>query len=525
MARKWWTLLTVCLGTLMLLLDMTIVTVALPRISTDLTASFSDLQWTIDAYALSLAAFLLVAGSLGDLLGHRLVFALGLTAFTVSSVLCGIAPGPLFLVASRVAQGFGGAAMFASSLGLIGREFGEADRGTAFGVYGATIGGSLAVGPLVGGALTSVSWRWVFLVNLPIGLLTLALVFARVAETQRRSVRPDWLGALAFSGALLGLVFGLIRGNPDGWTSVGVVTAFIAGGILLVGFVALELVQREPMLELGLFRRPAFVGTALGAIALSVALSSMFLYITLYLQDILGYSAFQTGLRFLSITLLVLIVAPVSGRLSDRIPMRFLFGAGLLLVAIGVGLMARTGAESEWTALLPAFIIAGAGAGLLNPAIASASVGTVPADKAGVGSGVGNTARQVGLAAGIAGLGAVFQSRVRDVLSGQLAHDVPQLRGHSQQIIQQATGGNAREALPGLPPSIRPAVAHAFRVAFVDGFDRIAWLAALIGLVGAVVTLAMVRQKDFADAAQETRRETEARPDPRRRDAVLGGPA
>ena len=230
MARRWWTLLTVCLGILMLLLDITIVNVALPSIANDLGASFSDLQWTIDAYALSLAAVMLVMGSLGDLRGHRNVFAAGLVLFSVSSLLCGLAPDPLFLNVCRAVQGVGGAAMFATSLALIAREFRGPERGTALGIWGATAGVSVAIGPLIGGALTSgISWRWVFFVNVPIGVLTLWLLLARVGETRRRRVRPDWLGAVAFSGALFALVFALIRGNPDGWSSTKVTAAFVAG--------------------------------------------------------------------------------------------------------------------------------------------------------------------------------------------------------------------------------------------------------------------------------------------------------
>jgi EmrB/QacA subfamily drug resistance transporter len=315
MARKWWTLLAVCLGMLMLLLDITIVNVALPSMANDLSASFSDLQWTIDAYALSLAALMLVSGSLGDLLGHKRVFTVGLVVFSVSSLLCGIAPDPLFLIISRAAQGVGGAAMFATSLALIGKEFHGRDRGVALGVWGATAGAAIALGPLIGGALTSgISWRWVFFVNLPIGAITIALLLTKVTETQRRTVKPDWLGAATFSGALFAIVFGLIRGNPDGWSSTTVVAAFAIGGVLLLAFVGIELTRREPMLDLALFRRPAVVGATLASVALAASLFSMLLYMTLYIQDVLGYSPFQAGLRFLPMTLMVLLVAPVAGR-------------------------------------------------------------------------------------------------------------------------------------------------------------------------------------------------------------------
>jgi EmrB/QacA subfamily drug resistance transporter len=522
MARKWWTLLTVCLGMLMLLLDVTIVNVALPSIATDLKSSFSDLQWTIDAYALSLAALLLVSGSLGDLLGGRRVFAAGMVIFSVSSLLCGLAPDPLFLNVCRAVQGIGGAAMFATSLALIGKEFSGRERGTALGIWGATAGAAVAVGPLIGGALTSgINWRWVFFVNVPIGVLTIALLLAKVTDTPRRPVRPDWVGASVFSGALFALVFGLIRGNPDGWTSGTVLGAFIAGGVLLGLFIAIELTRRDPMLELGLFRKPAIVGASLGTIALAASLISMFLYMTLYLQDILGYSAFQAGLRFLPITLAVLLVAPIAGRLSARVPLRLLLGGGLAILAGGLALMTRVHASSGWTALLAGSIVAGVGNGMAQPARGSVALGTVPAEKAGVGSGVNNTALQVGIAAGIAGLGAIFQSRLKAVFVPQVVHNAPQLggaRGHA--LATHVSSGNPAQALSALPPNLRHPVSAALRVAFVSGFDRILWVAAAIALAGAVLALLLVRQKDLEAAAPGH----EAAPAPRP-EALVGGRA
>jgi EmrB/QacA subfamily drug resistance transporter len=503
-ARKWWTLLTVCLGMLMLLLDITIVNVALPSIAGDLDASFSDLQWTIDAYALSLAALMLVAGSLGDLLGHRRVFAAGLLVFSIASLLCGLAPDPLFLNLSRAVQGIGGAAMFATSLALIAQEFKGRERGTALGIWGATAGASIAIGPLIGGALTSgIDWRWVFFVNVPIGIATLAILLAKVAETRRRKVRPDWLGATTFSGALFALVFAIIRGNPDGWASTKVLTAFVAGGVLLALFVAAELVRAEPMLDLRLFRRPAFLGASLAAVAISASLFSVILYITLYLQNILGYSPFQAGLRFLPLTLLVLLVAPIAGRLSERVPVRVLLGAGLGLVTASLALMTNVAPSSDWTALLAGFIVGGAGSGLTNPALASAAIGTIEEERAGVGSGVNNTARQVGIAAGIAALGAIFQSRVQSVLDDRLAHAVPQLGARRHAIAEQATSGDPSHALASVPAPLREPVAHAVRAAFVSGFDRILWIAAAISLGGAVLSLLLIRQRDFEAGADE----------------------
>jgi EmrB/QacA subfamily drug resistance transporter len=383
--RRWWTLVTVCVGIFMLLLDITVVNIALPDIARELGASFSDLQWVIDAYALSLAALMLTAGSLGDLGGHRRAFLTGLAVFTISSLACGLAQDPAFLIGSRAVQGIGGAAMFSSSLALLANEFHGRDRGLALGAWGATAGAAIALGPLIGGALTSgVSWRWVFLVNVPIGIAALAATVERVRETQRRpDARPDWLGFVTLGGALLGIIYGLIRGNPDGWSSGTVVGAFAAGGVLLVAFLVLERRVAHPMLDLRLFRSPSVVGASVGAAAISATLFSMLLYLTLYLQDILGYSAFGTGLRFLPVSMLVLLVAPISGRASQRVPPRFLIGAGLLLVGIGLATMARVDAGSRWTVLLPGFILGGIGSGLINPALASTAIGTVRASRPG----------------------------------------------------------------------------------------------------------------------------------------------
>jgi EmrB/QacA subfamily drug resistance transporter len=502
MARKWWTLVAVCLGLFMLLIDITVVNVALPSIGRDLGASFSDLQWTIDAYSLSLGVLLLVAGSFGDLLGHRLIFAFGVVAFAVSSLLCGVASDPVFLIASRAAQGLGGAAMFATSLALLGRKFEGRDRGIAFGAYGATVGGAVAVGPLIGGALTSgLDWRWIFFVNLPIAAVTFALLVLKVDETQRRQVRPDVPGALLFSGAFFGLIYGVIRGNPDGWTSTNILIAFAGGAALLVAFVVLQLRRRDPMLELSLFRRPAFLGTTIAAFALSMALFSMLLYFTLYLQNILHYSAFQAGLRLLPITLLAFLMAPISGRLteSSRIPIRTLIGVGSALVGVGLALMTLVSPSSSWTVLIAGFVVAGAGAGLANPPIAASAVATVPQEKTGIGSGVNNTARQIGIATGIAAFGAIFQSRIEHVLDPRLAQAAPRLGSRRHAIVDAAGSGNATHALHSLPVSLQAPVAHAIRVSFVAGLDRILWIATAIAFVGAVLGFLLIRQRDLRD--------------------------
>ena len=348
MERKWWTLLLISIATFMLLLDITVVNVALPDIQRDLGASLSSLQWVVDAYSLMLAACLLTAGSLGDRLGRRRVFSLGFGIFTLASFLCGIAGDPTLLNLARGLQGVGGAAMFATSLALIGQEFHGSDRATAFGVWGATIGGAVAIGPLVGGLITEhLGWEWIFFVNIPIGVVAIALVERRLANVAAQDPeRIDLPGLLAFSLSLFLLIFGLIRGNPEGWGSPLILTCLIGAVVLLVLFVAIEHRSSHPMLDLGLFRKPAFNGVSAVAFCLSAGMFALFLYLTIYLQGVLGYEPLQAGLRFLPLSVISFFVAPVAARLGERIPARFILGGGLATVGVGLLLMRGLGPDS-----------------------------------------------------------------------------------------------------------------------------------------------------------------------------------
>ena len=454
MERKWWTLLLISIATFMLLLDITVVNVALPDIQRDLDASLSSLQWVVDAYALTLAAMLLTAGSLGDRLGRRRVFSLGLALFTFASLLCGIASDATLLNLARGLQGFGGAAMFATSLALIGQEFHGRDRATAFGVWGATIGGAVAIGPLVGGVLTEhLGWEWIFFVNIPIGVVAIALTELRLANVAAQDPQPiDVPGLLAWSAALFLLILGLIRGNADGWGSPQILAALIGSAVLLAAFLAIERRSAHPMLDLTLFRKPAFNGVSAVALCLSVSMFSMFLYITIYIQGVLHYGPLEAGVRFLPMTLLSFGVAPIAGKLSDRVPIRVLLGAGLATVGLGLLLMHGLTPDSEWTALLPGFIVAGAGIGMVNPGIGQAAIAVVPAAKAGMGSGINTTFRQVGIATGVAALGAVFQSRIESKLVGLLPQADPGLG----EVVASGGAEAAVRVVPQAPASRFP---------------------------------------------------------------------
>src|SRR3954451_15565335 len=351
-SRKWWTLGAVAIGVFMLLLDITVVNVALPAIQKDLGASFTDLQWVIDAYALTLAALLLVSGSFADLIGRRKVFVLGLILFSAASAACGLSQSPLMLILARGAQGIGGGMLFATSLSLIAEAFQGPDRGTAFGIWGATIGAAVAIGPLVGGALTDAfGWEWIFFVNVPIGVAAVFLSLAKIDESSDpHPAGIDWLGAVTFSGALFMLVLALIRGNEEGWGSALIVALFMGAAVALAAFVAIELRREHPMFDLGLFRNPTFLGASIVAFALSAAMFSMFLYITLYVENVLGYSPLDAGLRFLPLTVASFFVAPTVGRfVSKGVPARVFLSGGLALVGIGLLLMHGVSADSNWT--------------------------------------------------------------------------------------------------------------------------------------------------------------------------------
>jgi EmrB/QacA subfamily drug resistance transporter len=497
MHRKWWTLLAVCLATFMLLLDITIVNVALPDISSDLDTTFSDLQWVIDAYALMLAALLLTAGSLADRLGRRRVFALGLASFTIASVLCALAPSALVLILARGAQGIGGAAMFATSLALLAQEFHGRERGTAFGIWGATTGAAVAIGPLVGGALTSgLGWPSIFYLNVPIGIATIAITLRWLPESRDEHAGAiDWAGLATFSAALFMLVFSLIRGNEEGWGSPVIVALLLASALLLALFIAVERRQPRPMFDLSLFGNRTFVGASIAAFALSASMFAMFLYLTLYLQTILGHSPLETGLEFLPVTLLSFVAAAVSGKLTARLPARGLLGVGLLLVGIGLLLMRGLDAGSDWTALLPGFLVAGVGIGTINPSIANAAIGVVAAARSGMASGISSTFRQVGIATGIAGLGAIFQSKVTHHLTNALAGTPGAGRGDG--LARAVSAGGAPRAITSAPAAAQPRLEHAIHVAFTAALNDILLVAAVVAIVGGLLALALVRGSDF----------------------------
>ena len=466
----------------MLLVDITIVNVALPSVQRQLHASLTGLQWVVDAYAVTLAALILTAGALADRYGRRLVFAAGIVVFSVASFLCGVAWNVMSLDIARALQGIGGAALFATALALIGAEYTGPERAGAIAVWGSTVGLAVAAGPLLGGIITdSLGWRWVFFVNVPVGAFAFAVAMMKVRESRDPNARrTDVAGLVSFAAALLLIVQALLRGNDVGWSSAQIVGSLVVGIALLAAFVVIEVRQERPMLDVSLFRRPAFVGVQLATFCIGAGMFALFPFLSIYLQDILGNSPLGAGLRFLPITVFVFIVPLATRKLATRAPMWLLLSTSLAIASVGVLLMARISPGSDWTALLAGFVVSGIGIGLANPTIAAAALRVVDPARTGMASGISNTARITGLAMGVAVLGSVLEHRVGTHLAAAGFHGKELAAGVSSSGLR-ATVGN-------------PALSHAAEAAFVSGLRLVFLIGFLTVLVGSIAAAVLVRR-------------------------------
>jgi EmrB/QacA subfamily drug resistance transporter len=447
-----WTLAVVCAATAMLMLDIAVVNTALSAIAADLDTGLSGLQWVVDAYTLALGATVITAGSLADRFGRRRLFGIGLGAFVATSLLCAGAQSIAMLNASRAAQGVAAAIMFAVSLAVLSNAFPRIEqRIRALAAYGATMGGSFAVGPLVGGALTSaLDWRWIFLINLPLGLLCLWIVRRNVAESMDpHAPRVDVPGLVTLTGGLFLLVFALLRGNEEGWSSPAIVASFGGAGALLCAFVAVESRVAQPMLPLRLFRNPSFTGAQVAAFGISASLFAMWLYMTLYLQQILGLSAIEAGLVYVPGTLLNFVVAGATASVAQSVSPRVLIAAGLTLISAGLALMTIVGPDSSWWLFLPGLLVAMVGTGMVNPAVSQVALSSAPPEHSGLAAGVNDMFRSAGIAVGVAALGALVPA------AAALGDGSPQ--------------------------------------SYVDGFHDALWVGAVLALAAAVATALLIR--------------------------------
>jgi EmrB/QacA subfamily drug resistance transporter len=407
------TLAVVCLATAVLMLDIAVVNTALPHIASDLNAGLGGLQWVVDAYTLALASVVLTAGSVADRIGRKRVFSVGMVLFTVSSIACAMAGSIEFLDVARGVQGIGGALLFATSLSLLAEAFpGAEERTKALAAYGASIGAAFAFGPLVGGALTSAfGWEAVFFVNVPLGIVGMIATARWVRESRDADARGlDWWGQITLSAALFLLVLGLLRGNEDGWSSTPILTELIGAGVLMAAFVAIQRRVKFPMLPLGLFRRPDFSGAQIAAFAISGSFFALFLYVTLYLQNILGLSAIEAGLVYLPGTLVMFVVSGLSAQVASKVAPGVMIAGGLALVAAGLAMFLNVEVDSSWTALMPGLLVASVGTGVFNPAVSAVALGSAPQHMSGLAAGVNDTFRQAGIAVGVAAFGAMIPS-------------------------------------------------------------------------------------------------------------------
>jgi EmrB/QacA subfamily drug resistance transporter len=411
--RKWWTLGAVSFGLFMIMLDNTIVNVALPEMGRDLRIGISELEWVVNGYALTFAVVMLTGGKLADMLGRRRVFVVGLLIFTAASLACGLSTGADMLIGARVVQGIGAALMNPATLSIITATFPPRQRGMAIGIWAGVSAMALAIGPLAGGLLTQhIGWEWIFFVNVPVGVL--AIVVARLVITESRDTsleqRLDLPGLATSAIGLFALTYALIEANTYGWTSARILGLFGVALAALAVFVQLERKQRVPMLDLSLFRNATFVGANVTMLLVALAMFGVFFFVSLYLQNILGYSATQAGATFLPMTVLIILIAPAAGKLSDRVGSRWLIGIGMTLVAASLVLFSQLDRVSGFWDLFPGLVLGGIGMGLTMTPTTAAAMGSVAVDKAGVGSAVLNSMRQVGGALGIAILGAIVSA-------------------------------------------------------------------------------------------------------------------
>jgi EmrB/QacA subfamily drug resistance transporter len=412
--RKWWTLGSLCFALFMIMLDNTVVNVALPAIKADLGISTSELEWTVAAYALTFASLLLTGGKLGDLLGRRLIFVIGLTVFTLSSLACGLSSSAPELIGARAVQGIGAALMMPATLSIISATFAVRERGTAIGIWAGVSAMALAIGPLLGGLITEhISWNWIFYVNVPIGVLAVVSAFVVVPESRDTSheQRLDLPGLLTSGIGLFALVYALIEANNYGWGSARILGLFAVAVVALGSFVLLELHQRLPLLDLSLFRSGTFAGANLVAILVTLAMFGIFVFFPIYMQTFRGWSPTQAGAALLPWTLMVVIFAPIAGKLSDHVGSRWLIAGGMSVVAICCLWLSTVTLHSSFWHMLPGFILGGLGMSFVMTPMSAAAMGAAPVAKAGVASGVLNTFRQVGVALGIGITGAIVANR------------------------------------------------------------------------------------------------------------------
>jgi EmrB/QacA subfamily drug resistance transporter len=492
--RKWWTLAAMCFALFMIMLDNTVVNVALPSIQKDLNATMSSLEWTVNAYTLTFAVLLVTGGRLGDIFGRRRMFLFGVVVFALSSAAIGLAPSDGWLVAGRAIQGIGGAFMMPGTLSIISNTFPPQERGRAIGTWAGVSALALALGPAVGGALTEyVSWRAIFFLNLPVavGAVIVTLFAARESRDETVDHTVDYPGIVALSTGLTALVLALVEGNKWGWGSTSILALFATAVVGLAAFAYVELRGRAPMVQFEFFKSRSFLGANAVAFIVSFGMLAMFFFIALYMQNILGYSPLQAGIRFLPSTVVIIFAAPIAGRLADRIGPRPLITAGLLLAALALYMQSRVTVNTSYAELLPAFVIMGLGMGLTMSPMSTAAMNAVRADKAGAASGILSMSRMVGGTFGVAAVGALFQHLSTGRVDSKLAglHLTP--AQHSEVVNAMGTG-RAKDVLKTLDPHVAGRVGAAMKDGFVHALSGSLTLTSVVVVFGAAIAFTLI---------------------------------
>ena len=504
--RKWWTLGAMCLALFMVMLDNTVVNVALPSIQRDLDTSISGLEWIVNGYTLSFAVLLAVGGRGGDIFGRRKAFTFGVVIFTVASATAGFAPSNFALVASRVLQGVGAAFMMPGTLSIITDAFPAHERGKAIGTWAGVSALALAVGPVLGGFLVEhVSWRAIFYINLPVGVLAVLAATFVVRESRDTTVgrKVDYLGVGILTVALTSLVLALIEGNTWGWDSTAVISLIAVSIIGLITFIFTENRVTAPIIEFGLFKSRNFIGSVVVAFIISFAMMGVFFFLALYMQNILGYTALEAGVRFLPTTLVIMVIAPIAGRLADRIGPRWPIVVGMTLISLSLYLFSQISDGSTFSDILPSFVILGAGIGLTMSPMSTAAMNAVPKTKAGIASGVLSMFRMVGGTFGVAALGALFQSEAKTRLASTLGGENGLTASQRSDFAHQLTGGAPHiEGISGAKAERLVAAGHD---AFIYGLSNAMTLSVGIAIAGVLVAFFLIGNQ--AESMDEETRE------------------
>jgi EmrB/QacA subfamily drug resistance transporter len=495
--RKWWTLGAMCFALFMIMLDNTVVNVALPSIQKDLGASISGLEWTVSGYTLSFAVLLATGGRLGDIFGRRRVFLIGVVIFALSSATAGLAPNATALVISRIVQGIGAALMMPGTLSIITDSFPAHERGKAMGTWAGVSALALAIGPVLGGFLTEhVTWRAIFYINVPVAIGAVAATLFAVRESRDTSVgrEVDYAGVSVLTAGLTALVLALIEGNSWGWGSPKIIALLAIAVLALPLFVAVENRVKAPIVQFKLLSDRDFLGAIVVALVISFAMLGVFFFLALYMQDILGYTPLEAGVRFLPSTLMIVAIAPIAGRLADRFGPRWLIGGGLLILSASLFSFSGIAVDSSYLDLLPGFMLLGIGIAMTMSPMTSAAMNAVPVQKAGIASGVLSMFRMVGGSLGVAVTGAIFQGLVKSHLDSLLTGSGISAADRSD-ISEQLGSGSVSGALKGLPPTQAKEAASAGAESFVYALGHAMSISAAVVLIGAVVGVVAIRAK------------------------------